>query len=321
MTSGLGVHAIGLVIHPTTSVDRSVDMIITFARGQAARVLARQIDRHRVPTEVDVVSNAQFVADVDAVVALGGDGTMLGAMRLVIDRPVPVLGVNHGNLGFLVEVTPADLPSTLVRLAEGDFTVEHHECLEVVADRSELAPRFGFNDVVLGRPGHTGAVSVDLGINDLQYGYYLGDAVIVSTPRGSTAYNYSAGGPIVSPSSGAIVITPVAPMSGISRPIVLGPDDQVALTAAADSAPIAIDVDGNPAGTLGHSERLTAAVRREAAQVVRLSAEEYASRRWVKLGLIDLPLRPDQMLELIPPELRRHAQAAIGRPEAQDRVD
>ena len=78
-------------------------------------------DRHRVPAEVDIVPDAEFVAEVDGVVALGGDGTMLGAMRLVIDRPVPVLGVNQGNLGFLVEVTPAGLPSALERLAAGDF--------------------------------------------------------------------------------------------------------------------------------------------------------------------------------------------------------
>ena len=76
-----------------------------------------RIDRHRVPAAVDVVPDARFVDEVDGVIALGGDGTMLGAMRLVIDRPVPVLGVNHGNLGFLVEVRPAELPSALSRLA------------------------------------------------------------------------------------------------------------------------------------------------------------------------------------------------------------
>ena len=277
-------------------------------------MLAREIDRHRVPAAVDVVPDAQFVAEVDGVIALGGDGTMLGAMRLVIDRPVPVLGVNHGNLGFLVEVTPAELPTALARLAAGDFTIEQYECLEVGADGVELATRFGFNDVVLGRPGRTGAVSVDLGINDRQYGYYRSDAVIVSTPRGSTAYNYAAGGPILSPSSGASSSPRSRPMSGISRPIVLGADDQVTFTAAADSAPIAVDVDGTPAGELGHGDRLTAAMRREAAQVVRLSADEYASRTWAKLSLLDLPLRPDQLLELIPPELRRNAEAAIRRP-------
>ncbi len=243
---------------------------------------------------------------------------MLGAMRLVIDRPVPVLGVNHGNLGFLVEVTPAELPSALMRLAAGDFTIEPYGCLEVDAGGVELETRFGFNDVVLGRPGRAGAVSVDLSVNDLRYGYYRGDAV-VSTPTGSTAYNYAAGGPVLSPSSDAVVITPVAPLSGISRPVVLGAEDQLSLTVAPDSAPIAVDVDGIPACELGHGDRLTATMRRKAADVVRLSAAEYASRSRVTLSLLDLPLRPDQLVELVPPELRRNTEAAIGHPEAADR--
>jgi NAD+ kinase len=305
MSSGERMKAIGLVLHPTKPVDQSIATIVANLRGPAIRILARESDRHRVPAEVDIVPDEQFVAEADGLIALGGDGTMLGAMRLVIDRPVPVLGVNHGNLGFLVEVTPSRLPEALEQLAAGDFTMEQHSCLEVEARE---ATRFGFNDVVLGRSDRTGAVSVDLTVNDLHYGYYRGDAVVISTPTGSTAYNYAAGGPVLSPSSGAVVITPVAPMSGISRSVVLGAEDRICLTAAADSAPVAVDVDGTPGGALASGDRLTAVVRRDAAQVVRLSAGQHASRSRVKLSLLDLPLRRDQLVELIPPELRRNAE-------------
>src|SRR6185437_866177 len=109
-----------------------------------------------------------------------------------------------------------------------------------------------------------------------------------------------------SPSSGAVVITPVAPLSGISRPVVLGAEDQVCFAVAGDSTPGAIDVDGLSAGELGRGNRLTATVRAEAGQVVRLSAGEYAKPSRVKLSLLDLHIRPDQLLELIPPELRRN---------------
>jgi NAD+ kinase len=105
------------------------------------------------------------VARVGGVVALGGDGTMLGAMRLVIDRPVPVLGVNHGNLGFLVEATPLTLAPALAQLSTGDFTVESHGCLVADAADVPLETGFGFNDVVLARLGRAGAVSVDLTVN------------------------------------------------------------------------------------------------------------------------------------------------------------
>jgi len=182
MTSEPPASAVGLVLHPTKPADRSIETIIASIRGMPVRLLAREIDRHRVPAEVSVVPDARFVAELDGLVTLGGDGTMLGGMRLVIDRPVPVLGVNHGNLGFLVEVAPDQLPSALKRLAAGDFCIEQYACLEVDAGGAGLAIRFGFNDVVLGRAGRTGAVSLDLSVNDLHYGYYRADAVVVSTP-------------------------------------------------------------------------------------------------------------------------------------------
>jgi NAD+ kinase len=295
------VAAIGLVLHPTKLVDTSVETVLAFARAGSLRVLARDTDRDRMPDGVELLPEERFAAEANAIIALGGDGTMLGALRMTVGRPVPVLGVNHGHLGFLVEVTPAGLPGALAKVAAGEFTIEQHSCLEA----GQLPIKYGFNDLVLGRAGRTGTVSVDLTVNGLRYGYYRGDAVIVATPTGSTAYNYAAGGPVLSPSSRAVVITPVAPMSGIGRPVVLGASDRVTLTAAAESAPIAVDVDGIAAGELERGDRLTVTMRSDAAQVVRLSASDHASRSRIKLSLLDLPLRRDQLVELIPPELRR----------------
>jgi NAD+ kinase len=302
MGPGVRIGVIGLVLHPVKPVDKSLETILAFAEGRPLRVLARDTDRHRVPPGVEVLPEPRFLREVDGLIALGGDGTMLGAMRLMVERPVPVLGVNHGNLGFLVEVSPGELPAVLEKMAAGDFTVEQYGCLEITTDRT----RYAFNDVVVSRPGR-GAVSIDLEVNDLQYGYYRSDAVIVATPTGSTAYNYAAGGPVLSPSSGALVITPVAPMSGIGRAVVLGAGDRIALTIADESSAGVIDVDGTAAGELRPGDRLEAAVRADAAQVVRFSAVAHASRSRIKLSLLDLPLRRDQLLELIPPELRHRA--------------
>jgi NAD+ kinase len=174
-------------------------------------------------------------------------------------------------------------------------------------DGPDLVTRFGFNDIVLARLGRAGAVSVDLMVNDRRYGYYKCDAVVLATPYGSTAYNYAAGGPVLSPSAAAVVITPVAPMAGISRAVVLGAGDRVALVVAQDSAPVAVDVDGTAAGELQPGDVISAGLRVDAAQVVRLSAGTHASRSRVKLSLLDLPLRPDQLLELIPENLRQQA--------------
>ena len=307
MSLETAVDTFGLVVHPTKTVGESVALIEAWARSHHGRVLVRASEADRVGGDVVAVSDEEFLRRVKGLVALGGDGTMLGAMRLVIDRPVPVLGVNHGNLGFLVEVTPATLAPALEQLSAGDFTVESHGCLVADAGDVRLATRFGFNDVVLARLGRSGALSVDLTVNGLQYGYYKCDAVVLSTPNGSTAYNYAAGGPVLSPSVAATVITPVAPMAGISRPVVLGAGDKITLTVAAESASVAVDVDGTAAGELSAGDVLTAALREDAAQVVRLSAGSHQSRSRLKLSLLDLPLRRDQLLELIPENLRQGA--------------
>ena len=296
---------IGLVLHPAKPVGDSIAVLAAWLAGHSGRLLARDLDRARVPAGTETVSDAEFVRRADALVALGGDGTMLGAMRLVLARPVPVLGVNHGNLGFLVEITPSGLGPALDQLSAGDFTIERHACLSIEAAGAALTSSAGFNDVVLARLGRTGAVSVDLTVNDQRYGYYKCDAVVVSTPHGSTAYNYAAGGPVVSPSAEAIVITPVAPMAGIGRSVVLGRGDRVTLTVAPESAPVAVDVDGTAGGELRPGDVLTAELRPDAGQVVRLSAGEHASRSRIKLSLLDLPLRRDQLLELVPPNVRR----------------
>ena len=312
------VVTMGLVVHPTKSVTASVATIRAWVHSHGGVVLAREQDRDQVPADIEVVSPADFTARVDAVVALGGDGTMLGAMRLVLGRPVPVLGVNHGNLGFLVEVQPQTLGLALDRLADGDFTIEAHACLVAEAPGVELATGVGFNDVVLARLGRSGAVSLDLTVNDQRYGYYKADAVVVATPDGSTAYNYAAGGPVLSPSAAAMVITPVAPMAGIGRSVVLGAGDRVSLSVAEDSAPVAVDVDGTPSAELRPGDVLTTGLRVDAAQVVRLAAGEHASRSRIKLSLLDLPVRRDQLLELIPEHLRRPGELSDRRSAAAE---
>lgn len=291
---------VGLVVHPSRPVQASVQIIRKHAAVDGARVLVRQSQAARVP-DVEAVPDDEFAAQVDGLISLGGDGTMLGAMRLVVARPVPVLGVNHGNLGFLVEVQPNHLDAALDQLLRDDFTIEPHSCLDTTEPANLAA---AFNDVVLTRLGR-GAVSVDLTVNGQQFGYYRCDALVVATPTGSTAYNYAAGGPVVSPSAPAMVVTPVAPMAGVARPVVLGPNDEVRLHVASDSALVGIELDGTEAGRLGPDRSLRARLRQDAAKVVRLSAGAHASRSRVKLSLLDLPLRPDQLLELIPEHLRR----------------
>jgi NAD+ kinase len=292
---------VGLVVHPRNDVSGSIDRALTWAREHGVTVLGRATDRDRLPAGVTPVEDDEFVERVQGVLSLGGDGTMLGALRLVAARPVPVLGVNHGNLGFLAEVAPRELEEALSRLVTGRFSVEVRGALRVAAD-DDGAELTAFNDMVLRTTGR-GATAVDLTVGEDHIGRYRADALIVATPTGSTAYNYAAGGPVVSPSAQAVIVTPVAPMAGIGRALVLGPDEPVVLRPEAGS-PAVLDADGAvtrpvPAGTGIRIDYLP-----DAAQIVRFDPTRHARRNRVQLSLLDLPLRPDQLLDLVPADIR-----------------
>ncbi|TKK90385.1 NAD(+)/NADH kinase [Herbidospora galbida] len=293
-------HVIGLVAHPRNPVAASVALIREFASARGATLIAPAADAARLGPDVGGVSAVEFAERATAVVSLGGDGTMLGAMRLVVGRGTPVLGVNHGNLGFLVEVSPAELPAALDRLTKGDFMLEPHSCL--MADGA-----VAFNDLVVTGARQWATVNVDLSVHGIQHGYYRCDAVVACTPTGSTAYNYAAGGPVLSPSVPAVALTPVAPMTGIDRTVVFGSDDDMRLTNRSEE-PARVLLDGVHTRDLAPSDGLGVRLHKEAVNLVRFDAAAHAQKTRVKLSLLDLPLRPDQLLELVPEELRERAQ-------------
>ncbi len=302
---------IGLVVHPHRPVLDSVRILCAFARDHGAVVLARDGDAGRVGAEVTTVGAEEFLDRVDALVSLGGDGTMLGAMRLVVGRPVPILGVNHGNLGFLVEISPPELGPALTRMIDGSYTLEPHSCLDIGHDAAG-APLTAFNDLVITAAEPFTGMTADLLVNDVRNGYYRCDALIACTPIGSTAYNYAAGGPVVSPSSPSLALTPVAPMAGVSRSVVFCGDDAIALQNPPDEQPLRLSVDGTFAGHLEPGQALSVRLRRDAVSLVRLDADAYAQRSRVKLSLLDLPLRSEQLRELIPEPLRERAERFRG---------
>src|ERR687898_2168732 len=143
---------IGLVLHPRRDPGPVLDEVGAWARSHGSRLLMRPTDAARWDGDCDEVSDAELAEQAVAVVSLGGDGTMLGALRLVARRPVPVLGVNLGHLGFLVEIQPEELMEALDRLERRDFTIEQHSALWLGADGEDEA--VAFNDPALVRvPG------------------------------------------------------------------------------------------------------------------------------------------------------------------------
>jgi NAD+ kinase len=292
---------LALVLHPRRDATAVVGTVVRWARAHDAEVLVRTEDAARAGTEVRPVDTGELAATCDAVVSVGGDGTMLGALRLVADRPVPVLGVHLGRLGFLVEVQPADLDAALDRLATGQFVLEPHSALRVTVDGAVLV---AFNDVALARQPGRGSLAAAMSVNGVRYGYYRCDALVVATPAGSSAYSYAAGGPLLSPSVRGTVVTPSAAMSGISRPLVLSEVDRLRLELLADAGTLAVEIDGNPVRDAGPGDVLDVSLQPDAGLVVRFDPEAHQQRSRVKLSLLDLPLLPEQLRELLPPDLR-----------------
>lgn len=149
--------------------------------------------------------------DVDGILVLGGDGTLLRAARDLAGRKIPFLGINLGHLGYLAEIEEQNVTSALDRLIEGCYTVENRMMLEgtVYREGKQTFHDLALNDIVMNRSGNLRVVNYDVYVNDEYLNSFTADGMIVSTPTGSTGYSLSAGGPIVSPTASMLVLTPI----------------------------------------------------------------------------------------------------------------
>jgi NAD+ kinase len=189
-------------------------------------------------------SELDCVTGTDILLAFGGDGTILSAARLVGPKGVPILGINLGKLGFLAEVAPNDIEVAVDDLLHGNYSVEKRLLLE--ASSSALPGRnlFAVNDFVVAKARSSRMVDVETRINGEFAVLYRGDGLIISTPTGSTAYALSNGGPIVTPTSQVIGLTPISPHTLSGRPLVVPDDVVIDIVARAEEGDVMISADG-----------------------------------------------------------------------------
>jgi NAD+ kinase len=246
-------------------------------------------------------------AGVDLAVSLGGDGTILRTVGWAAPRQVPVLGVNLGRLGYLTEVEPEGLEQALARFLAGDHGIERRMLLDVSVDdapadgagepggarhSADLAPthrsqRFvALNEAVVEKtvPGHT--VRLAAAIAGRPFVTYAADGALVATPTGSTAYNLSARGPILSPRLRAMVVTPISPHSLFDRALVLDPDELVALTVAGPR-PAVLVVDGTSVAELPPGRRVVCRAAAHDAQLVVFGERDFHAIIRSRFGLTD----------------------------------
>src|SRR5215469_6621183 len=219
-------------------------------------------------SEPEVVPRAEMGSkQLDLVVVLGGDGTLLSAARVTAAIDVPLLGVNLGSLGFLTEVPPQSLYPMLEAIAEGDATVEHRALMQCELLRGdEVRGKYlVFNDAVVNKTALARLNTYDLYIDKVFVSSYRADGMIIATPTGSTAYSLSAGGPVLMPSVGALVVTPVAPHALTHRPLVVPDSAEIEILLRTEDEVAYLSLDGQPGLDLCDGDRVLC--RRSAHQV------------------------------------------------------
>jgi NAD+ kinase len=284
----VNIRAVGLVVHQERPLAAHLaGEIASWLRGQGHEVrvpasdagVAGQLSARVVPGE-------EFADGLDLTISVGGDGTMLRTVRLVTRCGVPILGINMGHLGYLTEVEPPHWQEAVQRVLAGDFGVEERMTLDVNLlrhDGGSGLPRIALNDAVVEKheAGHTVRVAVT--VSGQRAISYAADALIVATPTGSTAYNLSAGGPVVSPQLRALVVTPVAAHSLFGRPLVVGPQEVVRVELEAGTA--VLGVDGVHHGLLNAGDIVECRVGEHPARLVTFGERDFWRVITAKFGL------------------------------------
>lgn len=223
---------IGLLGRPRHSgVVETLQRLIAFLQQQGLGIVLEQSTAELVPeyTDLHVCRRHELGALSDLVVVVGGDGSMLNAARVLANHDVPVLGINRGRLGFLTDILPDELETSLAAVLAGEFREERRFMLEfsVIRDDDMIPGGTALNDVVL-HPGTAAQmIEFELYIDGQFVNSQQSDGLIVATPTGSTAYSLSAGGPIMHPSLNALVLVPMYPHTLSSRPLVVAADLEI----------------------------------------------------------------------------------------------
>jgi len=223
------------------------------------------------------------IEGVDYVISMGGDGTFLEAANKVGDREIPILGVNMGRLGFLADVLPSEIETTLDHVLRGDHIIEDHTVikLETNGETVECNP-FALNDIAVLKRDSASMISIRANVNGDFLVNYQADGLIIATPTGSTAYSLSNGGPIIVPQSGSLCITPVAPHSLNIRPIVINDTSVIELEVCSRSHNFLVAVDGRSM-KMAEETRLTIRKAPYTIKLIKLKSQRYFSTLHEKL--------------------------------------
>ncbi len=215
--------------------------------------------------------------DIDFLIAMGGDGTLLRLTHRFQHLDAPILGINLGHLGFMADVPLEDLYPSLVDLLEDRFSIANRIALEA-------GSLYAVNDIAIHRAHNYSLIELAIRVDGVDVNTFMADGVVIATPNGSTAYSLAAGGPILSPSLDAIVITPICPHTISNRPIVITADHSIEIEYLSPYEPVDVRADGINAISLSPKQSITVKRSKKNFKLVNLHRHEYFSTLRSKLG-------------------------------------
>jgi NAD+ kinase len=258
------IKRIGIVLKPNQpeALKTMCELVAWLAQRGITLVGGAEIERAGITLQtgctVEEVAPEHLAAQADLILVLGGDGTMIAAARLMGDTEVPVLGVNYGGLGYLAEFRIEELYAALESILAGNYRLDKRVMLSVELRRGdEIVTRNRvLNDVVINKSALARIIEIEAHLNQQFVNSFRADGLIVSTPTGSTAYNLSAGGPVIFPSMNAVVITPICPFTLSNRPIVVPDDAVIELCLKTEQEDVSLTLDGQVGFPLKFEDRV-----------------------------------------------------------------
>src|ERR1700741_5604384 len=258
------IKRIGIVLkpHQPEALKTICELVVWLAERDIKLIGGPEIERDRIEHEtgcpVDQTASERLAEDVDLILVLGGDGTMIATARMIGNQEVPVLGVNYGGLGYLAEFRIEELHGALESILAENYRLERRVMLEVELKRAGETSKTSrvLNDVVINKSALARIIEIEAYLNSQFVNSFRADGLIVSTPTGSTAYNLSAGGPVIFPSMNAMVITPICPFTLSNRPIVVPDDSMIEVRLITENEEVALTLDGQVGFALKAGDRI-----------------------------------------------------------------
>lgn len=255
---------------------RQVAVVTKPKQAQVAHVANELLQWFR-GKNIEASLDPESAAKAELTVVVGGDGTLLAAARLLGDRQIPILAINHGGLGFLTEVTLEEMYPAIERVLAGQFITEHRMMMDIDVSRAnkQLAHYRALNDIVINKGTLSRMIELESRVDGQYVSKFRADGLIVATPTGSTAYNLSAGGPIIFPTMSAMIITPICSHTLTNRPIVLPPGVKVEIMLRSAQDDVRLTVDGQVGLKLEMNDQITVEKSNVAVKLVAPADKNY----------------------------------------------